>query len=764
MRGDFRLEGWLVQPSLNRIEGPDTQVRVTPRAMAVLVCLAEARGEVVTKQELLDTVWGQAVVTEDVLTQCVVELRKAFGDRATSPAFIETIHRVGFRLIPPVRAADAPESSPATAASHPGWRGQKAALAIAVFAALAIAALLLTGRVEPPIAPIDSVAVLPFTNLSEDPELAYFGDGLSEELLNQLVRLPGLKVPARTSTFAFRGQNLDVREIGQQLGVASVLEGSVRRTRDRVRITAQLVGTRDGYHIWSETYDRPLADVLMVQDEISESIAKALHLRLSNEELQRLDRPTPVSLEAYDYYMLGEFHYREQESRERPGDWLERARGFYERSLELDPDFAPAHAGLARTYLPMLWSRRAHTFDESMASAQRSVDRALSLEPELPDAYVVQAWIRSNRLDFAGAAASARKAIELAPNDVAAMGQLAFAHVNQGNYAAALAVYRQQLALDPLNAHEVESIADGLARLGYRDEAVGHLRRIASRVERSDASNTVRIAFDYGEYDEVIRLSVTDPDGLFEAGYLADAWSRLGDRELAQAWFETAKAQRSYYFIVALPGVLYRLGQFDELAAVTRQAMEAQAMPRDRTLRPAQYRLLGASGVAQMMTGDFAEAVRYLEWRLEDENTYLWSLPSEYINGLTFLAYCARQLGDTERADAAIARALAVAEHTRQEGLKGYPPLTIALARLEALQGHRDAAIAALETAIAQGWRDYYVDVRLPIWTDLQDDAEFRRLMNEMKNELAAMRDRIRRQAWDVAPSAGAEQSAGNSP
>lgn len=732
-----------MRPSVNRVDGPRGKIGLTPRGMAVLVRLADERGEVVTKQQLLSDVWGEAAVTEDALTQVIVELRKAFDDRATDARVIETIRRVGFRLLLPVQSADEPPlpSVAARRSAMPGWRDARLWIAVAALGAVASAAMLFRGEPGPPHRPVNSVAVLPFSNLSDDPELDYFSDGLSEELLNRLANVGALKVPARTSAFSFKGQDVDVQEIGRRLNVDTVLEGSVRRFHGRVRVTAQLVGVRDGFHIWSQSYDRPLADVFAIQDDIAQSIVEALELQLSPDQLARLAGSPPASLDAYDYYMLGEFHLRKRENLDKPGDWLERARGYYRQALELDPGMARAHVGIAKTFLPLLWSLRADSFDESMEQAQQAIDTALRLDPELGGAYTVLARIRYNRFDYVGVAAAATRALDLNRNDTDAMYYLAQAEENQGRFTAALEIYRRELELDPLNADLVQSVADRLARLGHRDEAVAALAGYFG-ADSDDAWPLSSIALTYGQYDEAVRIAEQQPDYLFRAAQLAHAWARLGEAELAEAWYQQARERQSYGYIIPMPGVLIRLGKYDELVSMTREAMETQAMPRHERLSPAQYRLLTVAALAQSLTGNYAEAVRYWEWRLENEHVGLLARPEDHVTALTFLAYACRELGETDRSDQLLSSALSVARNAQEEGVNGYPPLTIALARLYALRGQRDLAIQSLDAAIAQGWRDYFGEVRLPMWKSLEADAEYRERLGRVRADLDIMSER----------------------
>ena len=229
-----------------------------------------------------------------------------------------------------------------------------------------------------------SIAVLPFANISADPEQEYFSDGLAEEIINLLAQVPALKVIARTSAFAFRGKEQDIRGIAEALGVSTILEGSVRRSGSRIRVTAQLINAADGCHLWSERYDRELSDIFVVQDEISAAIAKALRVKLSREVVPQRHTPT---IEAYEAYLKG----RQQQSKVTP-ESLELARRYYEQASELDPAFGMAHIGLAFYWMTLAHFGQ-HSIHEGVSAARAEVQRALELDPSLADGHALLGYL-----------------------------------------------------------------------------------------------------------------------------------------------------------------------------------------------------------------------------------------------------------------------------------------------------------------------------------------------------------------------------------
>ena len=316
-----------------------------------------------------------------------------------------------------------------------------------------------------------SIAVLPFVNMSSDPEQEYFSDGISEELLNVLSKIPGLRVSARTSSFQFKGENLDIVDIGQQLNAGLVLEGSVRKAGPKVRITAQLVDARSGFHLWSETYDRELENIFAVQDEISAAIVMALkeHLGLEVEAAPRVI--TAANTEAYEAYLRGRYlaaqntlFGREEAIRE------------FEKAIGLDPDYALAHAELvlAAIFLPI-------SLSEAIAKTAAHVERAMALDPTLAEAHAaagVLSWRQSKMED---ALTHFRRALQINPNYAIAyvyMGNLL--NYELGRYDEAFKMRATAMRLDPLSIPTIVFYLQALIERNRLEEADRELEKIAS--------------------------------------------------------------------------------------------------------------------------------------------------------------------------------------------------------------------------------------------------------------------------------------------
>ncbi len=393
------------------------------------------------------------------------------------------------------RTEDVP---PDVAAKLPTWSPRKFATFIVVVAVIAAGLLVFnlfrTKATTPPTtnaAPITSksVAVLAFANLSDDKGSEYFSDGISEELLTVLQKIPGLHVAARTSAFSFKGKNATAQEIGQKLGVAHLVDGSVRKAGDVVRIAARLTRTDTGEQLWSENFTRNLKDVFAVETELAQTIVGQLGGQLTNgtadpaakatieAQVQAAEKGGTKNVDAHQHYLQGRF-YANRHSEKGAGEALAE----YQRAVELDPSFALALAGLAQTHV---WYCNFSTelgragFDDHLARARETAARALALEPNLPEALLARSEIQLNfDFDWNGAAETVRTALALAPADpalVTAAGNLALA---RGDAVRAIELYRQAVALDPVNPQARSYLAFNLAVTGQFAEARAEYPRV----------------------------------------------------------------------------------------------------------------------------------------------------------------------------------------------------------------------------------------------------------------------------------------------
>jgi len=361
--------------------------------------------------------------------------------------------------------------------------GRKLDRTIIVILALAVAFLLYKqlGRqsaepdqvaAQPPvanIAPTDafkSIAVLPFVNMSSDPEQEYFSDGLSEELLNRLAKNNQLHVAARTSAFQFKGRNLDISEIGRELNVAHVLEGSVRKSGNRLRITAQLIQVDNGFHLWSETYEREMDDVFAIQDDISSAISEALEIELGTEAGTPANTQPTQNLEAYNDYLQARFLLAQRGEKN-----MLKADELFARAVALDPGFSSAWSGLAFNAVLLYNYSLSVTVAESSPKAMQAARRALELDPSNAEALTAIGRALSNEFDWKGAKASFEKAYALGPNDVGVLNLYGDFMGDMGDFEQAINLKKQAINLDPLSAVHPSDLADLLVMAGRYAEA-----------------------------------------------------------------------------------------------------------------------------------------------------------------------------------------------------------------------------------------------------------------------------------------------------
>jgi len=429
-----------------------------------------------------------------------------------------------------------------------------------------------------------SIAVLPFANLSDDPENEYFSDGLAEELMNALSRIPDLKVPARTSAFAFKGRNLDVREIGEQLDVETVLEGSVRRSGDQVRISAQLVNVADGFRLWADTYDRQLVDIFAIQDEIARSIVTALQVTLTRAP-GSLVRGTTDNVEAYIHYLRGHHFWNE---RTLPAFY--KAIEEFNQAIALDPDYARAYAGLAKTYV-LLPEYGGPSPPEVLSDARAATQRALTLNPSSAEAFAASGYLRFRfEWDWTGAEADFRRAIALAPDYPTAHQWYAELLITLRRFEEALAEGQVAYQLDPLAPAGNLVQAINLELAGRGAEAIAQLE---STLELAPEFHLARyflamaqVAQRDLEHAESTLLELGRRTGGDPAAYRAYV-AALADRQripAALAALDTA----SVFGLIGTSGYLATLGRVEETLAVLERAYRERDpyLPMSNALQP----------------------------------------------------------------------------------------------------------------------------------------------------------------------------------
>lgn len=420
----FRVADWTVDPSANRLNRGGETVKLEPKVIDLLVFLAEHPGKVVTRDELHAAVWAGTVVGYDTLTGAIQKLRRAFREDSKQPRVIETIPKKGYRLVAPVTLLAEPseelsvEGVSAAPAPSRNWLSRKAPAASVVIALILAGALFWISpwqandkRIALETSP-RSVAVLPFDYLSDDSAQEYLADGITDDLITGLAKNPDLLVIARDSTFVYKDQPQDVRQVAEALNARFIVDGSVRRIADSVRINAQLIDASSGSHLWAERYAGQTKDILALQDKITRKIVAVLSVKVGTGQRQDLGLPHTDNPQAYDSFLLGRQSFYLYLNK----DENQKARAFFQRAIEHDPQFAMAYAMLAWTHSFDAMNGWSKVRESSLQRAQEFATKAITLQEAIPVAYFVRGLVHRERGEYVKALVEAEKAIDLDPN------------------------------------------------------------------------------------------------------------------------------------------------------------------------------------------------------------------------------------------------------------------------------------------------------------------------------------------------------------
>lgn len=429
---------------------------------------------------------------------------------------------------------------------------------------------------------IKSIAVLPFVNMSADPENEYFSDGITEELLNALTKVDGLRVTSRTSSFAFKGKNEDIRKIGTHLNVTSVLEGSVRKSGDRIRITAQLVNTADGYHVWSEIFDRKLDDIFEIQDEISRKITQTLRKKLTRSDAKEKIVKSPTNnLDAYNLYLKGRFYYNKWT----PHD-ARKAISLFEEAIKIEKNFALPYSGISMCYCT-LGSMGYMPSESAFSKAKDAALIALELDDNLAESHASLAWVRFfYELDWKGAESSYRKTISLNPDSAEAHQGYSIFQLVTGNHPQALEESEFALKLDPLSLPINFSYAYILYCTGRPEDALLQYDKTLEidPTYRGAMEGKGYIYSRLGQHDKAIKIFkqvhelVNDPlKGITGLGY---AYAKAGNIEEANECLQILKKREQNDKDVSLFmdfAIIYTaLKEYDKVLTYFEKAIEAR--------------------------------------------------------------------------------------------------------------------------------------------------------------------------------------------
>src|SRR5712692_1417621 len=491
----YRFGQFALDSRKRTVSRADSPVSLTPKAFDVLLFLVQNPNRLVTKEELLQAVWGDTFVEEGNLTQYISHLRKALGDNSEDTRLIVTIARKGYQFTARVTVAEAADAaiqtavrvwtaessladtqpvlgSPADEAVPKAPKNWRKAAFVGASAVLLLVVCFASwrhfGGMTPPMSQKIMLAVLPFENLTGDPNKEYLADGLTEETISRLGRLDPnqLGVIGRTSVMGYKHKGERVDQIGRDLSVQYVLENSLRQSGDHLRITSQLLQTKDQSHLWSHDYDYRAQDVLTVEEKVASSVAQEIKVRLTARQQAELARSQPVNPEAFDAYLKGYYFFE----RNTDQDTYMSAK-YYERATQLDPSYALAWVGLSRVRKWQAMTGRIPT-EEGYKLAREEVERALVLNPNLAAAHTQMYRIKQQvDFDWAGADASIQRAIALEPGNPAVVGAAAPSAAIVGRFDEALQLDRRAVDLDPLSGGSWERLAETEFFIGQLDRA-----------------------------------------------------------------------------------------------------------------------------------------------------------------------------------------------------------------------------------------------------------------------------------------------------
>ena len=562
-------------------------VKLTPKAFDTLLVLVEQRGKTIEKDELLKTVWAGTIVEENNLNQSITALRKSLGDSRQESQFIATIPGVGYRFVADVQVVNEPapaEPEPIKTDRRPLFRYALMLLIPIVLAAVGYAVL---SRKKSPPAPspsVSSIMVLPLDNLSGDGGQEYFADGVTDALIGDLAKVPGLQVISRTSSMHYKGTKKSLPEIAREIKVDAIVEGSVQRSGDRVVIRAQLIHAATDRHLWVQTYERSMRDVLDVQSEIAQTIARQVQIQMTPADQARLANRHSVPPKAFDEYLQGRFLYWNKRTEEN----LHKAIAHFQNAIKEDPNYALAHVGLADCYnalgvvqigaLPPTEARRlaeetakkalaldptlaeAHTalgyanhYNWNWTAAETDFKRAIELNPSYANAHNFYASFLMSRGRVDESIASSTRARELDPFSLSISAQRGFLLENARRYDEAIEQLRSIIAMDPNNYQSHWFLGHTYALNKQFDEGVAASRKAVELSERAPgALGMLGLVYALaGQRDEANKI-LNELLELNKRRYVtpaavANVYIGLGNKDQAFVWLEKAFQERSNY-------------------------------------------------------------------------------------------------------------------------------------------------------------------------------------------------------------------------
>lgn len=768
LRQGFILGPWTVEPLRGAVIGPHGEARhLEPKVMDVLVCLAGHGNELVTRAELLDSVWRAADVTDEPLTRAIGELRRALDDDRSRQTYIETVPKRGYRLVGEIHPLARKEAHAVSsqADSRERFSRRNLVFGIGVLVAIAAVSFFLILR-EPTFVSGDaaddslqastdsnsvsprSVAVLPFRNRSAAEEDAYFVDGVHDDIVTQLAKIASIdKVISRTTMEKYRDTGKSIPEIGRELGVATVLEGGVQRSGEQVRINVQLIDAAGDQHLWAETYDRRMSaeNIFAIQSEIAEAVAAALHLTLTASDQQRMRSIPTQNLDALENYFRG----RERMAK-RTTMAIDEAIAYLNTAIEMDPAFALAYVALARA-IELKYFYAGSSYEDDLPRARKLVTRALELDGESGEAYAQLASLDTG-IDNVAAEAAFRRAIELNPgNAVAYMGYCDLLGPWLGRNEEALPHCQRAVELDPLSPIRHTILGQTYAGLGRFDDAeAAFFKAVEIDPEFSYAYTNLGYLERYskGKLHEAARwfreAIALDPGATGAMVSLGNTYLDLGDVKRAEFWIKQAvriapsspDANLGMSFLHAIEGDYAAAADYAR-TAVANQLPEfagyAMTPIRDYEMREGRLdraREYYASAYPEMLASDDLQITPAERWPAVD------------------FAFILTETGERDQAMRIMELVLGQLESAPRLSVHwGY---AIADVHIFAILGNRDRALDSLQRAVDEGWRTFWwYELMLDLSLEaIRDDPRFESVVARIEADMAAQLAELRE--WEA--------------
>ena len=514
----YQVGDLVIDLGQQRVTRNRSDIALPSLSFDLLVTLARAAPNLVTFDQLTARVWPHLVITPETISQRVKLVRDALGDDPHAPRYIAGIRGRGYRMVAAVKPL------PVESQIQPPGHDETAVTAF-----------------NPP---ANSIAVLPFVNMSGDATQEYFSDGLAEELLNALTRINDLRVAARTSSFSFKGKDTDIGTVARKLNVGAVLEGSVRRSGHTVRITTQLNDAATGFHIWSESYDRDLGDMLQLQTQIATAVAEALKVKLLGDEGTKIELGGTHYPAAFDAYLRGSKSLYSG----RGASNYQRAIAAYAEAIRLDPNYALAFAGRSQALSSYASEWATETaIREYFDKAQADAREALKLAPELAEGYLALAsYFNRGSLDFTRANHAYERAMGLAPGNAEVLARGGRFAATMGRFGASLTAGRRAVALDPLSARSRYLLGQSLRYARRNEEAVAAFGEVISLEPDYDGAHGLRglVYYRLGDFQSARSSCEWKPDNWASLWCLAVTQDKLGRHTDAEVMLE--KLQVAY--------------------------------------------------------------------------------------------------------------------------------------------------------------------------------------------------------------------------